>query len=159
MDVLKLLRIKPSGAYLWCKVSHNKLELRKIKDDKVVNQLEKDMEAATSGLKELPKDTFQTLRKKNYYKVKIERLQYDEKTGEQIGKSIVRPSSRNYNGSIIINDSTVKLEKPYIYRNGIISKREMLSSHGLEILNYEHPSPLLSRFMKMIMKSYQFMKR
>jgi hypothetical protein len=153
MNILKLSRIKSGGAYLWCKVAKNKLELRKVKDNNVVNELEKQMKVSAKGLKELPEDTFQPLRKKTYFKNKIERLQYDEKTGKEIGHSLVYPGDKNYNSSFIVNDPTVTMKKPVIHKDGRIGRREFLVPHGLVIDASNNLSPLGRRILKILVQS------
>jgi hypothetical protein len=99
------------------------------------------------------------IKEKLYSRHSISRKQYNPETGELVGKSTLWPSYQNNNGSIMINDATITMDKPYICHGDKIGKREMVSPHGLEILDSVNPTPMCSRFIKMLMNTYNSMKK
>jgi hypothetical protein len=156
MKLFKLKSFATSlGKYeLWG--NKNKVELRKLLPNLKTSKIQPKFDTIELSTKA---KNYNVIREKKYTKNSIIRTQFDENTGEQIGQSIVHPNSKNYNGSIIINDKSVSMKNPFLHRDGIIGKRELLSKHDLEILDYENQSPILQRFLKMVSNSYNAMKK
>jgi hypothetical protein len=134
MKVIKIINAQREGAkYALCQ------------EDKETISLQRIILSEGTG-----KDEFQTVKSKNVKNGIITRKQYNPNTGALVGKSVVDPPTKHKSGSMIVNDASIKMEKPYHFFQGKISKGDLVRPKGLQIIATEKLSPMAQRFLRLV---------